>query len=202
MHFAPDQEPTAENNSTVTDLHPVPQTAAKPVCVWLVDDHDRLRHMIAETLELQGGIQCTRHFDSPNSLLSALASRLGPDVILLDVQMGELNGVDAVPAIKSLARDTRVLMLTTTFNPEWKQRAMDAGASGFLLKTQPMETIAATIRQPSSEDPSQRRLPGRILRQRAAACQNRSSHDQFGNPKPSRTPPTSLFSWLKVFGRN
>lgn len=122
----------------------IPQSEGR-VHVWLVDDHAPLRTLIAEMLERRGGIVCTRQFDSPNSLLSALASRIGPDVILLDVQMGELNGLDAIPAIKSLSRSTRVLMLTTSYDGEWHQQALESGASGYLLKTDPLERLAGSI---------------------------------------------------------
>jgi len=119
------------------------------VKVWLVDDNNQLRSLIAETLERQERITCTRQFDSPNGLLSTLASRTGPDVILLDVQMGELNGLDALPAIKSLARETRVFMLTTFFDPGWHQRAMESGASGYYLKGDSLDKLLESIRDRS-----------------------------------------------------
>ena len=124
--------------------------ADKPVQVWLVDDNDRLRELIAATLENEGCISCTRQFDSPDGLLSTLASRTGPDVILLDIQMGEHNGLDALPAIKSLARETRVYMLTTCFDPHWHQVAMDSGASGYCLKSESMDKLVSTIRDRSA----------------------------------------------------
>ena len=131
--------------------------AAPAVQVWLVDDNSTLRGLIAESLEREGSIQCARQFDSPNGLLSTLASRTGPDVILLDVQMGELNGLDALPAIKSLARDTRVFMLTTFFDPSWHKRAMESGASGYHLKGESMEQLAQSIRDRSSDSQTVRR---------------------------------------------
>jgi len=78
------------------------QIFAPNVRVWLVDDNDQLRTLIAEVLGRQGGIECARQFSSPDALLSELASKSGPDVILLDVQMGDRNGLDAVRPIKSL----------------------------------------------------------------------------------------------------
>lgn len=129
--------------------------ATAPVKVWLVDDNDRLRGMVADLLTHYGGIDCARHFSSPDALLSELASKPGPDVILLDVQMGDRNGLDAVRPIKSLTRSTRVLMFTTCFNPEWRERALGDGASGYLLKSDAMEQVAARIRCPS-QDPAPR----------------------------------------------
>lgn len=135
--------------------------SSTPVRVWLVDDNENVRTLVAEMLSLQGGIECARHFSSPDALLSALASKPGPDVILLDVQMGERNGLDAVRPIKSLTRSTRVLMFTSCFNRDWRERAFGEGASDYLLKSYAMERVAARIRNPA-EDPA----PGRATRRR------------------------------------
>ena len=126
-------------------------TAEPKVNVWLVDDNHQLRTMVGELLDREDGIQCTRQFSSPDELLSTLASKPGPDVILLDVQMGERNGLDAVRPIKSLAPATRVLMFTTCFDPLWQERALNEGASDYLLKSYEMKKVAARIRRPAED---------------------------------------------------
>ena len=118
-----------------------------PISLWLVDDNRRLRATLAELFQNCQGIHCTGTFASPNAVLSALASKVGPDVILLDVNMGDANGVDAIRPIKSLSRSTQVLMLTTFFDSEVEARALTSGASGFLLKSFPIEKIMNSIRQ-------------------------------------------------------
>lgn len=117
--------------------------------VWLVDDNDSFRTTLAEVLSRQRGIRCARDFSSPDAVLSALASNVGPDVILLDVQMRDRNGLDAIGPIKALARETQVLMLTSSYDPEGYQRALDEGASDFLLKSYTADEIAQRIRNPS-----------------------------------------------------
>jgi DNA-binding NarL/FixJ family response regulator len=129
------------------------ENSSPAVRVWLVDDNDQLRTLVAEMLDQLGGIECARHFSSPDELLSTLASKPGPDVILLDVQMGDRNGLDAVRPIKSLTRSTRVLMFTTCYNRAWRERALVEGASDYLLKSETMERVAARIRS-SAEDPA------------------------------------------------
>ena len=124
--------------------------SVKPkVKVWLVDDNDQVRMLVGELLEREKDIECARHFSGPDELLSTLASKPGPDVILLDVQMGERNGLDAVRPIKSLAPRTRVLMFTTCFDREWRERALREGASDYLLKSYEMTKVAARIRCPA-----------------------------------------------------
>lgn len=122
-------------------------SAAAPINLWLVDDNHRMRATLTEILGRCDGINCTAAFSSPNHVLSALASKVGPDVILLDVHMGELNGLDAIRPIKSLSRTTQVLMLTTFFDSDSQTRALNNGASGFLLKSFPIETILQSIRE-------------------------------------------------------
>jgi len=170
-----------------------PANAFEPaVRVWLVDDNDQLRELVAETLGRMGGIDCVRHFSSPDALLSTLASKPGPDVILLDVHMGERNGLDAVRPIKSLTRSTRVMMFTTLYDGKSRERALGEGASDYLLKTDDIEQVARRIRTPA-EDPS----PGVATRRRrhcpAPATEPRSQNlpaKPVAKPAPPEPPAT------------
>jgi DNA-binding NarL/FixJ family response regulator len=130
-----------------------------PIRLWLVDDNERIRNMLAELLAKNDGIECTCSFGSASAALSALASKAGPDVVLLDINMGQENGLDAVRPIRSLSRSTRVLMFTTFFDSQAKSRALEDGASGFLLKHYPLDQILQSIRQArlNPEPPRNRR---------------------------------------------
>ena len=77
--------------------------AATPISLWVVDDNRRIRDTLVELFGRCQGIRCTAAFHSPNAVLSALASKVGPDVILLDMNLGEHNGIDAIRAIRRLA---------------------------------------------------------------------------------------------------
>lgn len=155
----------APSGTTATDSRPT-QTAPPNVSVWLVDDDDRFRALVAEMLGRRAGIECARQFSSPDAVLSALASKPGPDVILLDVQMGDRNGLDAVRPIKSLARSTRILMYTTCYDQEWRERALGDGASDYLLKTDPVDKVVARIRCPA-DDPVTNCHPARRAKRSA-----------------------------------
>jgi DNA-binding NarL/FixJ family response regulator len=144
-----------EAKLNMNDLTPVAQSPVgseskngpSPIKVWLVDDDDGYRSLLAELLDTQHGIQCPRHFNSPDAVLSALASKAGPDVLLLDIHMRDRNGLDAIRPIKSLARSTRVLMLTTFYNRDSHSRAIEEGASGFLLKSCEVRELIDDIRK-------------------------------------------------------
>ena|ERR1022692_3080766 len=170
-------------NVKITVTSGTNQSFTPNVRVWLVDDNDELRSLVAELLGRQDGIECARHFSSPDALLSELASKPGPDVILLDVQMGDRNGLDAVRPIKSLTRSTRVLMYTTCNNPEWRERALYDGASDYLLKSYAVERVADRIRCPAS-DPA----PGNCTRRRANHSMAKPAQRYYVNPAVDQSP--------------
>ena len=166
--------------------------AAPPIRLWLVDDNDRLRNTVAELLARIEGIECDRSFSSATAALSALASKTGPDVILLDIQMGSENGLDAVRPIKSLSRNTRVFMFTTLADEYAKVRARENGASGFLLKRYPIEEIVQTIRKPGEFDG----LP--LTRRRRTANPETTSSNCPSDKRPqASSSPKSIRSEAK-----
>jgi len=76
----------------------------------------------------------------------AAAAELGPDVVLMDVRMPEINGIEATRLIVGAGNGTHVLMLTTFDLDEYVVDAFRAGASGFLLKTAPPQQLVTAIR--------------------------------------------------------
>jgi len=77
----------------------------------------------------------------------ATARRLRPDVVLMDIRMPVLDGIEATRRIVRALPSTRVLILTTFGRPGYLRRAMEAGASGFLVKDGPVDVLAAVIRR-------------------------------------------------------
>jgi DNA-binding NarL/FixJ family response regulator len=120
---------------------------ARNARVWLVDDNARFRSLLASLLIEGGGFDCEREFSNPADALAALAEGNAPDIILLDIEMGEYNGLDAIRPLKSAAKDTHVLMLTTFAAPEARTRAFREGASDFMFKSWSPTEIAAHMRQ-------------------------------------------------------
>jgi len=166
------------------------QSEAKKLEVWIVDDNYNIRSLIGELLGLQADIECARQFSSPNQILSALASHPGPDVILLDVQLGDHNGIDAVRLIKSLAPGPRVLMFPACFDPAWRERALSEGASDYLLKTNGIDRILEQIRLPANDA-----NPLTRFRRRSKRHQRGQSH-AVQSPKQNGTSKKG-FSFLR-----
>ena len=118
-----------------------------PIRVWMVDDNSQFRSLLANILNEEVGLRIERQFPCPTAVLKALAFEEPPDVILLDIEMGEENGLDAVRPIKELAKDTHVLMLTTFAGPLARERAFREGASDFMFKSWPVQEITSHIRR-------------------------------------------------------
>jgi DNA-binding NarL/FixJ family response regulator len=106
----------------------------KLLCIWLVDNDDEYRQLQSELLNVQPEVKCVRHYPSAAAALVALNDEPAPDVILLDVEMPEMSGIEAIQPILKIAPDIHVMMFTTFSNKQRRDQAFAAGASGFLLK--------------------------------------------------------------------
>ncbi|REK87131.1 DNA-binding response regulator [Streptomyces inhibens] len=107
------------------------QTAA--VRVLLADDHPVVREGLCAMLESDPGIEVVGQAGSGEEAV-ALAGRLAPDVVLLDLRMGELDGVGATGQILRQSPRTKVVIVTTYEEDSDILRAVEAGAAGYLLK--------------------------------------------------------------------
>ena len=105
----------------------------KSITVSIVDDEADLREHIAGYLAAAGNITCKSAYASAKEALSHLPQDK-PDVILMDINLGEMDGIECVRRLTVLMPDARVLMLTVFEDSDQIFRALAAGASGYLLK--------------------------------------------------------------------
>jgi two-component system, NarL family, response regulator LiaR len=113
--------------------------------VLLVDDHPVVRQGLRALLSTHEGIEVVGEADDGEAAVAA-ADRLPPDVVLMDVVMPGLDGVEALRRIGERRPQTRVVMLTSYADERRAMEAVDAGASGFLLKDASPRDVAAAIR--------------------------------------------------------
>ena len=114
--------------------------------VLLVDDHALVRTGFRMVLDTEPGIEVVGEAANGRQAVHS-AGRLRPDVVLMDVRMPELDGIAATREIVAAAAPSpRILILTTFDLDEYVYDALEAGASGFLLKDVPPEQLTAGIR--------------------------------------------------------
>ena len=104
-----------------------------PIRVFLADDHAVLRDGMRSLLEEQGDIVVVG--DAPNGRLAVQqAQQLAPDVVVMDIAMPELNGIDAARQIREVSPATQVVILSMYSTAEHIRHALEAGVKGYLLK--------------------------------------------------------------------
>jgi len=116
-----------------------------PLRVLIADDHDLLRGGLVAILGVADGIEVVGEVSSGREAVRA-ATRLTPDVVLMDVEMPGGDGLAATREILSRCPRTRVIILTMFDLDEYVFQALSAGASGFLLKTTAPSKLAEVIR--------------------------------------------------------
>src|SRR5580704_3515745 len=121
-------------------------TNASQIRVLSVDDHPLLREGIAAIINSQPDMCLVGAASNGKEGLEAFRT-LQPDVTLLDLQLPDLSGIEITIGIRTEFPDARIVMLTTFQRDVEIQRALKAGAYGFLLKSMPPRHMLDTVRQ-------------------------------------------------------
>jgi DNA-binding NarL/FixJ family response regulator len=122
-------------------------TLVRPICVWLVEDNGTYRKAMTRALDQAPGLNCAGAFGSCEDALARLRNDQPPEVILLDIGLPGMSGLEGIQRFKALSPATHVIILTVFEDTDKIVRAICAGASGYLLKTSPAESIAQAIRE-------------------------------------------------------
>jgi DNA-binding NarL/FixJ family response regulator len=147
-------------------------TGTARIRVLLVDDHGVVRRGLRGYLELLDDIEIVG--EAENGLRGVeLAAELQPDVILMDLVMPQLDGIGAITKIKAANPMIQVVALTSFIEEEKVTAALEAGASGFILKDAEADDVAAAIRAAHNDevhlDPAAARILAKGIRTRSTA---------------------------------
>jgi DNA-binding NarL/FixJ family response regulator len=123
------------------------QSLAQRVTIWLVEDNIHFQKTLTELINETEGMRCPLGFKSCEEALKALESFEPPEVILLDIGLPGMSGVEGVKQFKAASPSTYLIMLTIHDDSTNVFNALCAGASGYLLKDSSPENAIEAIRE-------------------------------------------------------
>jgi DNA-binding NarL/FixJ family response regulator len=119
--------------------------SSNPIRVLVVDDHAMLREGVAAMMATESDMELAGQAADGVEAIAAF-ERLRPDIVLLDLQMPRMKGLDVLAALRQLEPAARVIVLTTYDGDVQALRALKAGASGYLLKTSLRKELIDAVR--------------------------------------------------------
>ena len=117
-----------------------------PTNISIVEDNDKLRATLAKVIDRAEGFHCVSHYGSAEEALQNLPV-VKPDVVLMDINLPGINGVECVRKLKVLLPKTQVMMLTVYEDTDNIFAALAAGASGYMLKRTPAKELLEAIHE-------------------------------------------------------
>lgn len=116
------------------------------ITVSIVDDESQLRQSIVTFINGSAGFRCVSAYGSAEAALQGLAAQ-PPDVVLMDIHMAGMNGIECVEKLKDLLPNIQIVMLTVYEDTEQIFKALASGASGYLLKRLNPDKLLEAIRE-------------------------------------------------------
>ena len=132
--------------------------------VWIIEDHAAFRRTLVRVLNAEADLQCSRDFDCCEKALAAMSGGDLPDLILLDVGLPGMSGIEGIRLLKERAPKTLIVILTVFEDDDKVFKAICSGAAGYLLKTSSARDIIAAVRDAlSGGSPMNPRVARRVL---------------------------------------
>jgi DNA-binding NarL/FixJ family response regulator len=116
------------------------------ISVAIVDDHPMIRLGVEGILEREEGMELVAEAEDGATILKILESQPQPAVLILDIVLGGMSGIDLIPRIRSLAPSSEVVMYSSIESPETIQRALISGARAYVLKRDSLKELVKAVR--------------------------------------------------------
>ena len=117
----------------------------RAISIWVVEDHRDMRETLKELIDAEPGMNCAQAFENGEQLLAYSQDHFLPEVIVSDIGLRGMNGIELVERLRPIASGTRVVMLTGHEEKEKILDALRAGASGYLTKPLSGEQLIQAI---------------------------------------------------------
>lgn len=167
-----------------------PESRAGRARLVIADDHDLVRNGIQRMLANEPDLEVVAEATNGQEAVQ-LCRRLRPDLVLMDVRMPEMDGLEATREIKEEHAAISVLVVTTYENPDYLLEALKAGAAGYIMKDAPKRQLINAIRRVlNGESPLNQELATQLIRRLA----DEPGQQKKSSPKPGRSQGASLES--------
>jgi two-component system response regulator DesR len=127
-------------------MNPVSKNGRNSIRVVIAEDQGMVLGALAALLEIEGDISVLAQARDGNEALECVLAHK-PDVLITDIEMPGLTGLEVAGELRRRRASTKVIILTTFARAGYLRRAMDAGASGYLLKDRPARELAEAVRR-------------------------------------------------------
>ncbi|WPJ95699.1 response regulator transcription factor [Coraliomargarita algicola] len=122
-----------------------PPSDSSPINVCIIEDHSDFRNTLRAAINAAPSLQCNAAFSNAEDAFEYLNESGAPDIIVLDLGLPGMDGIEAIPKLRELAPETKVLILTVFENKTRVLQALGAGASGYLMKASGIKSIIQGI---------------------------------------------------------
>ena len=129
----------------MTAVTSIPKSSVRRKRIFLVDDHPIVRRGLAELLNAEPDIKVCGEADSAESALSTVV-QAAPDLVIADISLPGADGIDFIRFLRKARIKAPVLILTMHEEAEYAERALRAGAKGFIMKFRAMDDLLTAIR--------------------------------------------------------
>jgi DNA-binding NarL/FixJ family response regulator len=170
---------------------PGPDGRTGPARLVLADDHDLVREGLHLVLSREPDLEVVGEASDGREAVE-VCRKLKPDLVLMDVRMPEMDGLEATREIKREQPSVSVLVVTTYENPDYLLEALKAGAAGYVLKDAPKGQLVNAMRRVlSGESPLNQELAARLIQRLASESPlpGRLSHPSGSPEQPKRAVP-------------
>ena len=163
-------------------------TRTESARVLIADDHDLVRDGLHRMLSRTPDLEVVGDASNGREAVE-LCRRLNPDLVLMDVRMPQMDGLEATRAIKAEQPTVKVLVVTTYENPDYLLEALKAGAAGYVLKDAPKERLLSSVRRVlEGESPLNQELAVELI-QRLARESRESTQLPPAHQRRAASPP-------------
>jgi DNA-binding NarL/FixJ family response regulator len=163
---------------------PGKNTLVPPIKIMLCEDDAEKRHYLQLLLARCEGFDIVGAHGTGEAAVSATPALL-PDVVLMDLNLPGISGIEATQRIKALSPETQVIMYTAAEEAAEIYAALNAGASGYLLKMTPPTRLAEAIREVAAGGTA---YSPRIVRQLLALMNDKAERERQASGRPARRP--------------